>query len=374
MSNLFEPRTIKDLEALTGKKNPKNDKTKIEEVLKKMPVRLTDFLVSLCKKSPAVAKQFFPNIKELENTGKLCTWGGVIDTGIHGLERLYLDRCIIMPFMGCPAYCRFCFRKYYETSQQMMSYKDIDKAISYIKKDKKLKSVLITGGDPLMELKRLEYILKNLRKISHIEDIRIGTRSLMYDPDRIDKNLVKMLLRYHDFAKMKPIEIGTHFNHPDEVTSESKKAITLLTKASIRVYNQAVLLKGINDDEKILSELFRKLRLLGVEIYYLFHCEPVKGMQYLRTKIQKGIDIKKHFRGGNIAGRINPAFMVSTQIGKVEIGVDGYIEKKEGKYVWIKTPYNISMYKSISKSYKLPKEICKIDKEGYISIKYLDGE
>jgi lysine 2,3-aminomutase len=371
---IHEIKNIQQLEKLTGKKIQKTAIKSIKKILETMPVRLTDHLLKLSKKSKAIAAQFIPNINELKKNGFEKPWVGIMGTGIHGLERMYIDRCIILPFNQCPAYCRFCFRKFYERKKATpMPYENIDKALLYIKKDKRLKGVLITGGDPLLDLKRLEYILKNLRKIEHVQDIRIATRSLMFDPQRITDSFVKMVGKYHNFEKMKPVEIATHFNHPDEITPQAIKAITKLTKSSMKVYNQTVLLKGINDDPKILADLFRKLRLLGVEIYCLYHCDPVKGVEHFRTSIKKGIEIKKYFRGGTATGRINPAYIVDTQIGKVEIGVDGYIEKKEGKYVWIKTPYKLSTYKSVSPNFKLPEGQCKIDKQGYISIKYLDG-
>jgi lysine 2,3-aminomutase len=375
MSKIQAINSIEQLEKLTGIKVPDNQREEMQKVIQSMPVRLTDFLIGLCKKSPAVALQFLPNIYELQQTGCALPWVGVMDTGIQGLERMYVDRCIIMPFNQCPAYCRFCFRKFYEKRSEMpMSYADIDKALQYIQNDKRLKEVLITGGDPLMDLKRLEYILSHLRQIGQIRAIRIGTRSVMYDPDRITGPFVKMLLKYHDLENMKPIEIATHFNHPAEITEESKKAITKLAKASIRLYNQTVLLRGINDEAAVLMDLFEKLRLMGIEIYYLFHCEPVKGIGYLRTTIEKGLELKKCFRGGLASGRINPAYMVDTKIGKVEIGVDGYVESREGQNVWIKTPYKLDTYKSVFPRFSPAAYGAKVNNDGYISIKYLDGE
>jgi lysine 2,3-aminomutase len=364
-----------DLEEIVGKKATLNQQGDIQNVLNKYPVCLTDHLIKIIKKSPAVAKQFLPSVNELENIGDEKTWVGVMETGIKGLERMYVDRCIIMPFNQCPAYCRFCFRKNYEKRKESsMNYKEIDKALLYIKKDKRLKSVLITGGDPLMDLQKLEYIIKKIRKIDHVEGIRIGSRFFTSDPERITDDLVKMLLKYHNLKKMRPIEIATHFNHSDEITPQSMKAIVKMTGASIRLYNQTVLLKNVNDDPIVLMDLFRKLNGLGVEIYYLFHCEPVKGVQYLRTSIAKGIEIKKYLRGGFASGRINPAYMVDTKIGKVEIGVDGFVEKREGQYVWIKTPYRLETYRSVFSDFQLPKDICKVNDDGLISIKYLDGE
>jgi len=375
MSKINIVNSIGQLEKMTGIKVPDNQRKEMQRIIESMPVRLTDFLIGLCKKSPAIALQFLPDINELQQTGEELPWVGVMDTGIPGFERMYIDRCIIMPFNQCPSYCRFCFRKFYEKRSEVpMSYKNIDKALQYIKNDKRLKGVLVTGGDPLMDLKRLEYILSNLRKIKHVQDVRIGTRSIMYDPDRITGRLVKMLLKYHDLENMRPIEIATHFNHPAEITDESKKAITKLTKSSLRLYNQTVLLRNINDNAEVLMDLFRQIRLLGIEIYYLFHCEPVKGIQYLRTTIEKGLEIKKYFRGGFATGRINPTYVVATKIGKVEIGVDGYIESREGENVWIKTPYKLETYKSVFPGFSLPDDIAKVNSDGYISIKYLDGE
>ena len=372
---IYQIKTVNELEKLTGKKVDNNKKTDIQRIVDTMPVRLNDYLVKLCKKSPAVARQFLPDSDELQQIGLEKPWVGILKTGIYGLERMYIDRCIIMPFNQCPSYCRFCFRKFYEKRCNVpMTYSQINQALKYIKDDKRLKGILITGGDPLMDLGRLEYIIKKLRKIDHIQDIRIGSRSVSYFPALITDKLIKMLLKYHDLEKMRPIEIATHFNHPDEITKESIKAITKITKSSIQLYNQSVLLRGVNDNPRILMDLFRKLRLLGVEIYYLFHCIPVEGAEHLRTSIQKGIEIKKYFRGGMATGRINPTYVVATEIGKVEIGVDGYIEKRVGNYVWIKTPYKLKTYKSVYPKIKLPKNEHRIDKDGYISIKYLDGK
>lgn len=375
MTKTEQIKTVQELEEKTGIKVPIEQQEEMQKVIDTMPVKLTGFVLNLCKKSQAVARQFFPCIEELKNIGDEMTWTGVINTGFYGLERMYVDRCIIMPFNQCPANCRFCFRKFYsDRLARPMTKEDMDNAIEYISKDERIKEVLITGGDPLMDLARLEYLLKGLRKISHVQNIRIGSRSLMSDPQRITVELVKMLLKYHDFKNGRPIEIATHFNHPDELTPEAIGAIVKISSSSIRLYNQAVLLKGINDDGNILTDLFRKLHNHGVEIYYLFHCEPVLGISHLRTSIEKGIEIKKHLRGGFASGRINPAFCVSTKIGKVEIGVDGFIESREGGFVWIKTPYKLETYRVVDKDFILPESICRIGTDGFISIKYLDNQ
>lgn len=374
-----QPKSVTELQKITGRKVAPKERARLQKVLDEHPVRLTNFLIKLMKKSPAIARQFLPDARELNPIGCEKPWVGLLDTGVPGLERMYLDRCIIMPFNQCPAYCRFCFRKFYEKRvERPVNFAELDQALAYVKNDERLTGILITGGDPLLDPKRLKYLLKNLREIKHVRDIRIGTRSLMYDPQRVTDKILRLILKYHRPEKMQPVEIATHFNHPDELSAEAKKVILKIAKSSIKLYNQTVLLKGINDDPLVLAELFQKLRLLGVEIYYLFHCNPVRGIGHLRTSIQKGIEIKKYFRGGQATGRINPAYVVDTLLGKVEIGVDGQIERRKkekgGNYVWIKTPYRLETYRSVLPGFTLPAGVCKINSDGYISVRYLDGE
>jgi len=368
----YQIKNAKQLEKITGIKV--SEERKINLVIKRYPVKLTQHLLKLIRKSEAIRKQFIPTVLELDSEGITRPWEGKINTGIFGLERMYKDRCIIMPVAQCPAYCRHCVRKdYIKRFRRAMSYEEIDKALEYIKKHEEIKEVLITGGDPLMDLKRLEYIISGLRKIDHVDVIRIGTRSIMYDPERISEELISMLKRYNFPEEGKPIEISPQFNHPDELTKESIEACRKLIRAGIKLYNQTVLLKGINDNPKILAKLFRKLRNIGVELHYLYHCAPVEGVKHFRTSIQKGIEIKRWFRGGNLSGRCNPQYIVLLPVGKWEPLIDGEILGKKEGYVIIKSPYRMEDFKRIDPAFKLP-EGCYLDKEGFIICEYLDGE
>lgn len=367
-------KTVKELEKLTGVEIPGKQKKQTQEVLEKYPVKFTDYLLKLIKTSPAVAKQFVPSVNELVTVGVHRPWVGKVETGIFGLERMYTDRCIILPINQCPAYCRHCVRKdYLIRFKRAMTFEEIDQALVYIRKDKRIKEILITGGDPLMDLKRLEYIIKGLRKIEHIGPIRIGTRSIMYDPKRITDSFIKMLLKYHDFKNRKPIEVSPQFNHPDELTKESVSACRKLVNAGIRLYNQSVLLKGVNDDPKILSELFRKLREIGVEIHYLYHCAHIESADHFRTTVQKGIEIKRRFRGGYLSGRANPAYIILTPVGKMEPLIDGEILKQKGKFLIVKTPYTAKQFQDINPKFEIP-DGCTLDRDGFIICEYLDGK
>lgn len=365
-------RELGRLASALDKTIPAADREQLQKVMEIFPVRLTQHLLKVIKMSPQVARQFLPAVEELEFAGSLRPFTGVTETGIAGVLRMYIDRCVIMPVQQCPAYCRFCFRKDYMTrSNPTMTASDINLALNYVQNDAYIKDILVTGGDPLLNLKKLKQLLDGLRKIKRIEVIRIATRSLSYEPSLLSAEVISFLRKYHSYMDGKPVEIGTHFNHPDEITEEAKEALARCIERGIRVYNQGVLLKGINDDSEIIEELYRRLRGLGVEAYFLTHCMPVKGGQYFRTLVQKGLDIKKDLRG-LATGRINPTYIVPTKIGKVEIGVDGRVLKKSGKYLWIETPYRKDIYEKSFPGFTVPKD-CYVNPSGYMVARYLDG-
>jgi len=308
-----------------------------------------------------------------ENIPKKAWWSGKINTKIYGLERMYLDRCIIMPNYKCFHYCQHCVRKnYINQLKRSMTEQEIKSAIDYIKNDTRINEVLITGGDPFVNTNILLSIIKKLRQIKHVGPIRIGTRVLTYKPNILTDKLIGELTKYHDYCKQKPIEISPQFNHPNELNKQTTTACQKLIKAGFRLYSQTVLLKGINNQPQILIKLFRKLRLLGIEIHYLYHCAPVQGAEHFRTTVEKGIKLKRFFRAGYLSGRCNPRFIILTSVGKVEPLIDAKIIKKENNVLFIKTPYQENLFKQLDPDFKLPSD-CKVDSKGYIITKYLNG-
>ncbi|MEK7516607.1 MAG: radical SAM protein, partial [Patescibacteria group bacterium] len=324
------------------------DRVKIETVLKEYEVRFSRYLLELCARSEAVARQFLPDPRELDTRGVRFTWEGVMATGVPGLERMYLDRVVVLPVNQCPAYCRFCFRKNYFNAYAKqplaMAESHVERAVAYIASDPRIREALVTGGDPLMNMVRLHDLLRRLREIPHVGVIRVASRSVAYDPERITNELAAMLSAYNRPEEGKAVEIATHFNHPDEITSESTGAVTRLLRAGLRVYNQTVLLKGINDEVGTLEALFRGLHERGVEMYYLFHCEPLLGAAHFRTTIERGLQLRAELRS-RASGRIIPRYMVCTQLGKVELGVDGWITERNEEACWIRTPYRLETFR-----------------------------
>ena len=237
---------------------------------------------------------------------------------LRGVERLYRRTILLEPTMVCAAHCRWCLRGQYP--QFGLTESEITNFAKYtgsedVKDD--LKEVLITGGDPLMVPQRLKFIFSQINKFApNIEIIRIGTRLPVQDPAKINSELID-ILKTADPIKL---EIGTNINHPSELTVESKKAYTDIYKAAFKIYDQSVLLKGVNDNVEILNELYDGFRYLGIESHYLFHCIPMQGMEHHRTSVQKGLEIASQItNSGSVSGRAKPMYTLMTDLGKITL-------------------------------------------------------
>ena len=255
------------------------------------------------------------------------------DTVLPGLVHRYPDRVLLTLTDICPVYCRHCTRKReWQNGKWTRSESELEEIYRYIASHQKVRDVIISGGDPLiLSTNKIESVLKNIRQIPHVEIIRIGTRCPVVLPQRIDDELVSTLKKY------RPIWLNTHFNHPNEITKESSMACDRLICAGIPVNNQSVLLKGINDDAKIMTKLCQKLLKIGIRPYYLFQCDPVSGTGHLRTSIEKGLEIIKGMRGFT-SGLAVPTFVVDglEGQGKVPLQPPDYLVALEKNYAVLK--------------------------------------
>ncbi len=239
------------------------------------------------------------------------------DSPVPGLTHRYPDRVLLLITDQCSMYCRHCTRrrKAGETDAPMPSEK-INQAIEYIKNNKEVRDVILSGGDPFtLSEERLDEILSHLYQIEHVEIIRIGTRTPVVLPQRINDSLLDILKKYQ------PIWINTHFNHPQELTPESRLAIAKLVNNGFPVSNQSVLLKGINDHIDVMKELLHKLVKNRVRPYYLYQCDLSKGISHFRTPISKGIEIVESLRG-HTSGLCIPTYVVDAPGGGGKIPVN----------------------------------------------------
>ncbi len=238
------------------------------------------------------------------------------DSVVPGLTHRYPDRVLFLITDTCSMYCRHCTRRRFAGQKDTgLLSENIDKAIEYIKEHKEINDVLISGGDALLVSDdKLESIISRLREIEHVGVIRLGSRTPVVMPQRITKNLVDMLKKYH------PIWVNVHFNHSKEITQESKKAIDLLCDAGIPVGNQSVLLRGVNDCVNIMRKLVKRLIQIRVRPYYIYQCDLSKGIEHFRTPVTKGIEIIEGLRG-HISGLAVPTFVVDAPGGGGKIPV-----------------------------------------------------
>lgn len=232
------------------------------------------------------------------------------DSPVPGLTHRYPDRALLLITDQCAMYCRHCTRRRFAGQKDdAQPLSQIDNAIEYIKNTPVIRDVVLSGGDALlMSDDRLEYIIKKLREIPHVEIIRLGSRVPVVMPQRITDNLVNMIKKYH------PIWINTHFNHPNEITKESKEACEKMANAGIPLGNQSVLLRGVNDCMHVMKKLVNDLAKIRVRPYYIYQCDLSNGIQHFRTPVSKGIEIIEGLRG-HTSGYCVPTFVVDAPGG-----------------------------------------------------------
>jgi lysine 2,3-aminomutase len=214
---------------------------------------------------------------------------------------------IFCPTYACPVRCDFCFRKnVVDGANGQLSKKEMAKAIDYIKKDKTIREVILSGGDPLfLDDKIFSDILKKLRAITHVAWIRIHTRIPVTLPSRVTKKLTATL------QNAAPLWVVIHINHPREISPQFKKSAAILRTASIPLLSQSVLLHGVNDNFETLKKLFYGLVELGIKPYYLHQCDPARGTKKYWVDIKKGKKIMRQLRK-SISGICLPTYVVDS--------------------------------------------------------------
>lgn len=238
------------------------------------------------------------------------------DSPAPGLTHRYPDRVLFLITDQCSMYCRHCTRRRLAgETDGARSMEDIDACIEYIRNTPVVRDVLLSGGDCLLvEDDVLEYIIKKLREIPHVEIVRLGSRTPVVLPQRITDDLVNMLKKYH------PIWLNMHYNHPKELTPESKEACRKMADAGIPLGNQSVLLRGVNDCPHIMRDLVQGLVRNRVRPYYIYQCDLSLGIEHFRTTVAAGIEIIEGLRG-HTSGYSVPTFVVDAPGGGGKIPV-----------------------------------------------------
>lgn len=315
-----------------------------------LPFRITPYYASLLYgRDPEypLRKTMIPRTSEL-----IRSFGEAADplseesmSPVPNLVHRYPDRVLFLATEFCSSYCRYCTRHRVVGNKNELhrfNSKCWDESIDYIARHTEVRDVLISGGDPLtMPDAKIDYLLSRIRAIPHVEIIRLGTKVPAVLPQRITPKLLRILKKYH------PLMISIHFTHPDELTPESSAACSRLADAGIPLGSQTVLLKGVNNDAKVMTELFHKLLMARVRPYYLYQCDPVIGSAHFRTSVDEGLDIIRQIRGFT-SGYAVPHYVIDAPGGGGKIPlIPKYFQGEDDDYVYLK---NFE-----GKDYKYPK-------------------
>ena len=284
-----------------------------------------------------IRRQVIPSLQEKENRYGIKDYLIFKENRATGelrpdsIARQYYDRVAFTVTDMCANYCRHCFRKELVVDRELNLRFDVEEGLQWIREHAEIRDVLITGGDPfILSDDKIEYLIRKLREISHLEMIRFGSRAPIVLPQRITPGLMKVLDGYHRV----PIWLNTQCNHAREITDKTARAVYDLLRCGVNVGNQAVLLKGINDDVKSFGDLHKKLLSVRIRPYYLFYCEPAPGIDHFRTPVQKGAELIRDALRGHTTGLAQPMYVIATNIGKIPLMPDYYlVEKNEKEYI-----------------------------------------
>jgi lysine 2,3-aminomutase len=249
---------------------------------------------------------------------------------VPGLVHRYPDRVLFLVTDRCASYCRYCTRSRLVSNASGYDFHpEFDRQIAYIEGHPEIRDVLLSGGDPLLfSDEKLENLLHRLRRIPHVEFLRIGTRIPIFLPQRITPELCAMLRKHH------PLFVSVHTNHPRELTTEVRDALGRLADAGIPLGNQSVLLREVNDDATVMRALVQKLLVCRVKPYYLYQCDLISGSAHLRASVRKGLEIMKALRG-HTTGYAIPQYVIDAPGGggKVPINPDYILQRNASRVI-----------------------------------------
>lgn len=266
--------------SLDNKLDKNEDQEILNEIIQRHPLRIPQYYYDLIDPNDPndpIKKLSYPNVFEADLMGDYDTSGESINTKLPGLQHKYSTTALVLTTSACFMYCRHCFRK------RLVGYSNdeinnrLDETMQYLEGHHEINNVLLTGGDSFcLTDAQIEKYLERLSTLEHVNYIRFGTRSPVVYPERITTELIEILKHYNT---KKRIMVITQFNHPRELTEEATLKLQMLHEAGISVNNQAVILKGVNDDPEIMADLLNGLNRVGVNPYYVFQCRPVKAVK-----------------------------------------------------------------------------------------------
>ncbi len=226
----------------------------------------------------------------------------------------YGNRALFAPTSVCPIHCRYCFRKNELYPPAAFLKADFEKTLIYLNAHPEIEEIIFTGGDPfVLDDIKLKSYLDAFSKISHLKFIRFHSRMPAILPSRFTETTLEMLSQYK--SRFSALSIAVHINHPGELLPSVSEGLQKIGNAGIMLLTQSVLLKGVNNKEEILLDLFHKLSCLGIRPYYLHHPDHAKGAMHFWISLEEGRRIYQKLRN-KLPGWAIPQYMIDIPGGE----------------------------------------------------------
>jgi lysine 2,3-aminomutase len=318
-----------------------------------MSIRLNPYMLCLIDWAQAendpIRRQFLPMRCEQEEDHPCLEVDALAErrhSPVTSIVHRYPDKVLFLVTSVCPVYCQYCTRSYAVGQDTQLIQKDHVTsaqnwlpALDYIRSHPQIEDVVVSGGD-LARLKpaHVRSLGNALLDIEHVRRIRLATKVLSVQPMKLlsDHDWLAAVLELvaRGRAMFKDVCLHTHFNHPNEVTAMVEAAMRRLHEQGVFVRNQAVLLRGVNDDADTLRSLIKRLGRINIHPYYVYLCDMVKATEHFRLPLRAAQRLEKEVRG-TTAGFNTPLFIVDTPSGKRDVhsaefhdseyGVSGFV-------------------------------------------------
>jgi lysine 2,3-aminomutase len=312
----------------------------IIRVTRNYRMRLTPYYTSLIMPgaiNDPIMLQSIPTGEMVDNAGIEIPPVAADHSPARLVDQFYPRVVTIKSTNMCAMYCTHCLRiAHIGKKDKMFSKQAYGEALDYIRSDKRIRDVLVTGGDAfVLPNSMLQWLLAELDSIDHVKLKRLGTRVPVTVPMRIDEELLDILEQSND---RKPVRVVTQINTAREITPVSREAFKNISGRVSAVLNQAVLLRGINDSRVKMWKLCETIQEAYVRPYYIFNCS-YRNPQFVhfRVPVERGRDIVESMYG-NISGDAIPRY-IATAGGKIPMHRSNVIGREENELI-LRKPWN----------------------------------
>ncbi len=219
----------------------------------------------------------------------------------HGVLQKYRGRALLIATGSCAVNCRYCFRRHYPYAEDTAARDGWREAVQAIAEDPGIEEVLLSGGDPLsLATPKLAELTTALAAIPHLRRLRIHSRLPVVLPERVDAELQAWLS-----SLPWPVAFVIHANHAREFDGHVDAALARLREAGAHLLNQAVLLRGVNDDVDTLAALSERSFAAGVLPYYLHQLDRVAGVAHFEVSDARALALHAALRA-RLSGYLVP--------------------------------------------------------------------